>query len=57
MNQPAADIESAQFVQGIARAWRRRERIKRWSYRLGWICGRVQNYARHIGAIFRIGKL
>lgn len=44
MNQNSADLESAHFRQGIARAWLRVERRKRLSYRLGYLCGRVNFY-------------
>ncbi len=46
MKAEDAELESAHFRQGIARAWLRVERRKRLSYRLGYLCGRVHFYWR-----------
>jgi hypothetical protein len=40
------DLESARFKQAIARAWLRRDRLRRASYALGYFYGCCRNIRR-----------
>lgn len=44
MTHAEQELESARFKTAIARAWLRRDRWRRFSYALGYICGRVAHY-------------